>query len=97
MCFCSPREKLAVARLQREVAQRRSEGAMVSAGWSLLLLHLPSKGLWLERHFVSLGYLRKIFACSKLNDVLVNKVFLMQFGQFYHLQTGAGGGRGGIN
>uniref|UniRef100_A0A7N9CW67 NCK associated protein 5 n=1 Tax=Macaca fascicularis TaxID=9541 RepID=A0A7N9CW67_MACFA len=28
MCFCFSREKLAVARLQREVAQRTSEGAM---------------------------------------------------------------------
>lgn len=54
MRFCFSREKLAVARLQREVAQRRSEGAMVSPGWFLLILNLPYKGLWFERHFVSL-------------------------------------------
>lgn len=34
MCFCLSREKLAVARLQREVAQRTSQGAMVSFGSS---------------------------------------------------------------
>ncbi|XP_047400807.1 nck-associated protein 5 isoform X3 [Sciurus carolinensis] len=33
------REKLAVARLQREVAQRTSEGAMVSPDWSLCILN----------------------------------------------------------
>lgn len=36
-CFCLYREKLAVARLQREVAQRTSQGAMVSFGSSPFL------------------------------------------------------------
>lgn len=41
MCFCFSREKLAVARLQREVAQRTSEGAMVSPDCRLLIPQHP--------------------------------------------------------
>lgn len=39
-CFCLSREKLAVARLQREVAQRTNQGAMVSLGALAVSLQL---------------------------------------------------------
>ena len=72
MYICFSREKLAVARLQREVAQRRSEGAMVSAGWSVPIPNLPSEGLWLERRFVLLR-ISKENICLQQTECYIGK------------------------
>lgn len=78
-CFSSfRREKLSVARLQREVAQSRSEGAMVSCGNSLfaililLLQDLDAVCLAEDGHQSIKTLLDIMMGCQWCIDVLIN-------------------------